>query len=150
MTTTHKIERKIHISEIEKLYEKLNNPNDQPKLGNFTEFQTQIWSDIKGENKTLDFVFISNNEKSEKEIILLSFETNNDGFLTSVSNNGNSNFWINDEFINLLTYSDYEGLDHQMWKDLHQWLGMGEYHFDFEMGHKLDTSTVLKRTPIKL
>ena len=65
-------------------------------------------------------------------------------------NVSNSNFWINDEFINLLTYSDYEGLDHQMWKDLHQWLGMGEYHFDFEMGHKLDTSTVLKRTPIKL
>ena len=76
MTTTHKIERKIHISEIKELYEKLNNPNDQPKLGNFTEFQTQIWSDIKGENKTLDFVFISKNKKSEKEIILLTFETN--------------------------------------------------------------------------
>ena len=149
MTTTRKIERKIHISEIEELYEKLNNPKDPSTLGD-VKFQTHIWFDIEGKNKTLDFIFISNNEKSEKEIILLSFETNNDGFLTSVSNNGNSNFWINDEFINLLSYSDYEGLNHHMWKDLHRWLGIGEIHFDFEMGHQLDTSTVLKRTPIKL
>ena len=146
MTTTHKIERKIHISEIEKLYEKLNNPKDPSTLGD-VKFQTHIWFGFEGENKTLDFVFISKNKKSEKEIILLTFETNNEGFLTSVSNNGNSNFWINDKFIDLLCMSDFEGLDHQMWKDLHHWLGLGEYHFDFEMGHQLDTSTVLKRTP---
>jgi hypothetical protein len=135
MTTTHKIERKIHISEIEKLYEKLNNPNDQPKLGNFTEFQTQIWSDIKGENKTLDFVFISKNKKSEKGIILLTFETNNEGFLTSVSDITNSKEWIKDKFIELITYYSNCGLSLQMWKDLHRWLGLGDYIFDFEMGH---------------
>ena len=75
MTTTHKIERKIHISEIKELYEKLNNPKDPSTLGD-VKFQTHIWFDIEGENKTLDFVFISKNKKSEKEIILLTFETN--------------------------------------------------------------------------
>ena len=152
MTTTHKIERKIHISEIEELYEKLNNPKDPSTLGD-VKFHTDMWYDFDGQidlgERTYVFVFISNNEKSEKEIILLSFETNNDGLISSVTYDGNSNFFINDKFINLLN-SGYEGLDHKISKDLYQWLGMGEYHFDFEMGHKLDTSTVLKRTPIKL
>ena len=143
MTTTHKIERKIHISEIEELYGKLNNPKDPSTLGN-VKFQTNIWLEDGGDNKTLDFIFISNNEKSEKEIILLTFETNNEGFVTSVTNNGVSSSWLKDEFINLLCLSDFEGLNHHMWRDLHQWLGMGVYLFDFEMRHQSDTSIVLK------
>jgi len=151
MTTTHKIERKINISEIEELYYKLSEIEELYEKLNNPKFHTDMWYDyeIEGGDRTYDFFFISNNEKSEKERFFLTFETNNDGLISSVTYDGNSNFFINDKFINLLN-SGYEGLDHKISKDLYQWLGMGEYHFDFEMGHKLDTSTVLKRTPIKL
>ena len=152
MTTTHKIERKINISEIEELYYKLSEIEELYEKLNNPKFHTDMWYDyeIEGGDRTYDFFFISNNEKSEKERFFLTFETNNDGLISSVTYDGNSNFFINDKFIDLLCMSDFEGLDHQMWKDLHRWLGLGDYHFDFEMGHKLDTSTVLKRTPIKL
>ena len=133
MSTIYKFDGKIHIKQIEHMYEKIKSifKEDRHIIKNI-----QFMEDEMGKEKTelvlqLNHSIVHIDGKEETDISSLIFDVEEDGYISSIGRYGKQNPYLVKRFIHLIEYyTNVKIWDEYDLLDIENWIGLNDEHFE--------------------
>ena len=133
MSTIYKFDEKIHITQIEHMYEKIKSifKEDRHIIKNI-----QFMKDEMGKEKTelvlqLNHSIVHIDGKEETDISSLIFDVEEDGYISSIGRYGKQNPYLIIRFIHLIEYyTNVKIWDEYDLLDIENWISLNEEYFE--------------------
>ena len=133
MSTTYKFDEKIHITQIEHMYEKIKSIFKEDR---HIRKNIQFMKDRMGKEKAelvlqLNHSIVYRDGKEETDTSTLIFDVEEDGYISSIGRYGKQNPYLIKRFIHLIEYyTNVKIWDEYDLLDIENWIGLNDEHFE--------------------
>ena len=133
MSTIYKFDGKIHIKQIEHMYEKIKSIFKEDR---HIRKNIQFMKDRMGKEKAelvlqLNHSIVHIDGKEETDTSVLIFDVEEDGYISSIGRYGKQNPYLIIRFIHLIEYyTNVKIWDEYDLLDIENWIGLNDEHFE--------------------
>jgi phenylpyruvate tautomerase PptA (4-oxalocrotonate tautomerase family) len=133
MSTIYKFDGKIHIKQIEHMYEKIKSIFKEDR---HIRKNIQFMKDRMGKEKAelvlqLNHSIVHIDGKKETDTSVLIFDVEEDGYISSIGRWGKQNPYLMNQFIHLIEYfTKVKIWDEYDLLDIENWIGLNDEHFE--------------------
>ena len=133
MSTIYKFDGKIHIKQIEHMYEKIKSIFKEDR---HIRKNIQFMKDRMGKEKAelvlqLNHSIVHIDGKKETDTSVLIFDVEEDGYISSIGRWGKQNPYLMNQFIHLIEYyTNVKIWDEYDLLDIQNWIGLNDEHFE--------------------
>ena len=133
MSTTYKFDGKIHIKQIEHMYEKIKSIFKEDR---HIRKNIQFMKDRMGKEKAelvlqLNHSIVYRDGKEETDTSVLIFDVEDDGYISSIGRYGKQNPYLMNQFIQIIEYfTKVKIWDEYDLFDIEEWIGVYDEHYE--------------------